>query len=93
MLINTIVEVAKGLIYLALHVTGAGAFPKALSAAEEKLLAAAGEMSQAPSNIFGAFSNADLKFPDAVDGQGQKHPLTQGTFISYQEKNADYHLF
>jgi RNA polymerase sporulation-specific sigma factor len=38
MLINTIVEVAKGLIYLALHVTGAGAFPKALSAAEEKRL-------------------------------------------------------
>ena len=53
-----------------------------LSPAEEKLLAAAGEMSQAPSNIFGAFSNADLKFPDAVDGQGQKHPLTQGTFVT-----------
>ncbi len=54
-----------------------------LSAAEEKLLAAAGELSNAPSDIFGSFSDADLTFPDVEDSQGVKHPLTQSTFISY----------
>lgn len=52
-----------------------------LSAAEEKLLAAAGEMSQAPDTIYGAFADADIKFPDAVDGEGKSHPLTQATFV------------
>ena len=55
-----------------------------LSPAEEKLLAAAGEMAGAPDTIFGAFENADLTFPDAVDSQGGKHPLTQGTFVPLQ---------
>lgn len=54
-----------------------------LSPAEEKLLAAAGEMSQAPDKIYGMFSDADLTFPDAVDKDGQKHPLSQGTYISH----------
>ena len=56
-----------------------------LSPAEEKLMAAAGEMAQTPSNIFRSFINADLKFPDAVDGEGKKRPLSQSTFITYQE--------
>ena len=56
-----------------------------LSPAEEKLLAAAGEMSQTPDNIYGSFADADMKFPDAVDAQGGKHPLTQGTFVSLEE--------
>ena len=56
-----------------------------LSEAEEKLLAAAGEMSNAPDSIYGAFADADITFPDAVDGEGNRHPLTQGTYISYME--------
>ncbi len=56
-----------------------------LSPAEEKLLAAAGEMSNAPSDIYGNFSNADITFPDAVDANGNKHPLSQGTFVMYEE--------
>lgn len=56
-----------------------------LSAAEEKLLAAAGEMSQAPDTIYGSLTNADMKFPDAVDASGKKHPLTQGTFVHLEE--------
>ena len=56
-----------------------------LSAAEEKLLAAAGEMSQAPDTIYGSLTDADMKFPDAVDADGNKHPLTQGTFVSLEE--------
>ena len=58
-----------------------------LSAAEEKLLAAAGEMADAPSNVYGVFENADMTFPDAVDGEGQKHPLTQGSFVPLEESN------
>ena len=57
-----------------------------LSAAEEKLLAAAGEMSESPDKIFGVFSNADLTFPDAVDSKGEHYALTQGTFVAL-EKN------
>ena len=53
-----------------------------LSPAEEKLLAAAGEMASAPDTIYGAFADADIKFPDAVDAQGNKHPLSQGTFVA-----------
>ncbi len=56
-----------------------------LSAGEEKILAAAGEMAQAPDNIYGAFTYADLTFPDAVDSQGRKHPLSSGTFVSLEE--------
>ena len=56
-----------------------------LSAAEEKLLAAAGEMAQAPGNIYNSFGNADLKFPDAVDANGNAHPLSNGTFVRLEE--------
>ena len=62
-----------------------------LSAAEEKLLASAAEMAQAPDNVFGAFSYADLTFPDAVDNKGEKHKLTQGNFVPMQE-SADRDL-
>ncbi len=55
-----------------------------LSAAEEKLLAAAGEMAEAPGNTFSIFSNADMTFPDAVDSAGNAHPLSQGTFVPMQ---------
>ena len=56
-----------------------------LSAAEEKLMAAAGEMAQTPINTFSSFINADLTFPDAVDGEGKSRPLSQASFITYQE--------
>ena len=56
-----------------------------LSPAEEKLLASAGEMGQAPDNIYGMFANADLTFADALDSEGKSHPVTQGTFIACQE--------
>ena len=56
-----------------------------LSPEEEKLLAAAGEMSNAPDDIYGAFADADITFADAVDSNGNKHPLRQGNFVSYEE--------
>jgi len=55
-----------------------------LSAVEEKLLAAAGEMADAPSNIFNSFNNADMNYPDAVDAQGKAHSLSNGTFVSLE---------
>lgn len=58
-----------------------------LTPAEEKLLAAAGEMANAPENIYSLFADADLTFADAVDQQGNRHPLSQGTFVSYEESS------
>ena len=55
-----------------------------LSPAEEKLLAAAGEMSQTPSDVYGNFGNADLKFPEIEDAEGKKYPLTQASFVPYE---------
>ena len=56
-----------------------------LSPAEEKLLAASGELGNAPDDIYGAFADADITFADAVDSQGNKYPLRQGNFVSYEE--------
>ena len=56
-----------------------------LSPAEEKLLASAGEMAQAPDNIYGMFADADLKFPDALDSEGNPHTISQGTFVPCEE--------
>ena len=56
-----------------------------LSPAEEKLLAASGEMGNAPDDIYGAFADADITFADAVDSKGNKYPLRQGNFVSYEE--------
>lgn len=52
-----------------------------LSDKEEALLAAAGEMAASPDDIFSMLNDADMKFPDAVDGEGKAHPVTHGTFI------------
>ena len=56
-----------------------------LSAAEERLLAAAGEMANAPETVFGSFLNADMRYPDAVDGEGKPHALSQSTFVPLEE--------
>ena len=59
--------------------------PHTLSAAEEKLLSAAGEMANAPDTIYGAFADADITFADAVDSEGNKYPLRQGNFVSLED--------
>lgn len=56
-----------------------------LSPEEETLLASAGEMANGPENIGSVFRNADLKFPDAVDGQGEAHQLTNGSLVPLME--------
>ena len=52
-----------------------------LSDKEEAILAAAGEMATSPNDIYSMLNDADLKFPDAVDKDGNKPPVTHGTFI------------
>lgn len=52
-----------------------------LSEAEEKILALTGEMGQSPENIYSMFSDADLKFPEAVDKDDEKHQVTHGSYI------------
>ena len=52
-----------------------------LTAAEEKLLASAGEISSAPTTVYGMFNNADIAFADAQDSEGNPHPITQATYI------------
>ena len=52
-----------------------------LSQSEEALLAAAGKLGQTPGLTYNFLNDADLTFPDAVDANGQNHPVTHGTFI------------
>jgi oligoendopeptidase F len=56
-----------------------------LDAQTEALLSRAGELGASPSNIFSMFNNADVRFPEITDETGEKHELTQGTYISYLE--------
>ncbi len=52
-----------------------------LSDAEERILALAGEVTAAPEQTYGMLNNADMTFPDAIDKDGNPHPLTHGTYI------------
>ncbi len=64
--------------------------PHTLSKSEEALLAQVGNVSQAPSTIFGMLNNADLKFPKVKNEQGEELELTHGRYIQFLEsKNRD----
>ncbi|MCM1283738.1 MAG: oligoendopeptidase F [Muribaculaceae bacterium] len=64
--------------------------PHTLSAAEERILAEAGELSTAPSNIYDMFNDADLKFPFLTDEEGNTVQLTHGNYIRFLcSKNRD----
>lgn len=52
-----------------------------LSENEERLMALAGEMLGTPETIFSMFNDADLKFPDAVDKDGELHQVTHESYI------------
>ena len=52
-----------------------------LSPEEERIAAMAGEMASSPETIFSMLDNADIKFPDAVDKDGNKHQITHGSYI------------
>ena len=62
-----------------------------LSAECEALLAATGEMADAPDKIAATFRNADLTFPDVTDADGNAHQLTNGSFVPLLEStDADF---
>lgn len=58
-----------------------------LSEAEERIMALTGEMTGSPDNIFSMFNDADLKFPDAIDKDGNKHQVTHGSYIPLMHSN------
>ncbi len=53
----------------------------------EALLAASGEMADAPEEIASVFENADLKFPSVTDGKGESRELTNGTLVPLLESS------
>ena len=62
-----------------------------LSDAEERIIALAGQMMQAPEEIGSAFRNADLRFPDIHDADGNVLQVTQGSFVPLLE-SADVNV-
>lgn len=52
-----------------------------LSDAEEKILAAAGDLAQSPDDIFSLLNDADLTFESVTDIEGNRLPVTHASFI------------
>ena len=61
--------------------------PHILPAEQEALLAQAGDVMGASSNTFGMLSNADLRFPNIKDENGDEVELTQGRYITFLESS------
>src|SRR5690606_21522019 len=59
--------------------------PHTLSPREAASLAAAGEMAQAPNNVFGMLNHGDLKCPFITDGNGQGVEVTHGRYRRLME--------
>lgn len=59
--------------------------PHVLGQELEKLLADAGEIAKAPGNIFSMFNNADIKFPEIKDENGQNIRITHGRYVRLLE--------
>jgi oligoendopeptidase F len=57
--------------------------PHVRSAEVEAILAAAGEISDAPDSIFSMIENADLRLPLIKDEEGAEVPLTKGNYLVY----------
>ncbi|MFA6808665.1 MAG: M3 family oligoendopeptidase, partial [Eubacteriales bacterium] len=58
-----------------------------LSPAEEKLLAEAGELAEAPSTIFSMANDADMKFDSIKDENNKDVELTKGNYIKFMESS------
>jgi oligoendopeptidase F len=57
--------------------------PHVRSAEIEAVLAAAGEVTEAPDSIFSMIDNADLKLPVIQDEKGEEVELTKGNYLVY----------
>jgi len=56
-----------------------------LSPAEERIIAQAGEVTEAPSTIFKMVNNADITFASIEDEKGAKVEVTHGRYMSLME--------
>lgn len=54
-----------------------------LDADKEELLAGVNDLSETPSDIFAMFNNADIRFADITDKNGESHQLTHGKYTAY----------
>lgn len=61
--------------------------PHTLSAEMEELLSVTAKALETPYKAFGAFNNADLKFPKVADGKGEMRELTNGSYLSYMRSH------
>ncbi|MCI7812475.1 MAG: oligoendopeptidase F [Lachnospiraceae bacterium] len=61
--------------------------PHTLSIEQEEMLARAGEMGQAPYQIYAMFNNADITFGSVKDENGEEVVLSAGRFIAMEEKS------
>lgn len=59
--------------------------PHTLSPREEEILAMTGEMAESAQNAFSMFNEADLKFPEIKDGDGDTLRVSHGNFIKLME--------
>lgn len=57
--------------------------PHILSKSEEELLASVSDCLDAPSSIHNMLTNADMKFGDIIDEDGEKVELTEGNYSAF----------
>jgi oligoendopeptidase F len=57
--------------------------PHTLSAAEETLLSKAAELFSAPQQAFNLLTNADLRFPEIEDAEGNRVEFSEGRYRSF----------
>jgi len=57
--------------------------PHILSASEERILAMAGEMAEAPNQTYTAFTEVDMAFPDVHNDQGEVVPFSEATYSPF----------
>lgn len=70
--------------------------PHILSKSEEELLASVSDCLEAPSSIHNMLTNADMKFGDIIDEDGEKVELTEGNysgFIKSKDRNVRKEAF
>ena len=56
-----------------------------LSADGEQIVALVGELAAAPKNIFSMLNNADMSFPQVVNGEGEQEQLSHGNYLRLME--------
>ncbi|SES19829.1 oligoendopeptidase F [Salisediminibacterium halotolerans] len=61
--------------------------PHVLSEQEESIMAQAGEVTAASANTFGMLNNADLKFPQIKDEEGEYQEVSHGRFLRFMQSD------